>query len=222
MGVLGGMGPAATVDFMARMLALTPAEKDQDHIHLLVDQDPTVPNRQDGLRGDGEDPGPHLAAMARRLEAAGCDLLVMPCNTAHAYQAHIEVATSIPFVSIIDATLDAAGTGACVGIMATTGCVDSGVFQSALQARDMACVMPTGEEARAATALAFDIKRGRKGAAEKAAAVRLAGALHERGATLIVAACTEIPLVLEQADLDVPLLSSTDELAKRVIAMARQ
>ena len=112
-GVLGGMGPEATVDFMSKLISFTPGDDDQDHIRLLVDQNPTVPNRQDALLRGGISPGPVLADMARGLEAGGCAFLVMPCNTAHAFQDDIKAAVDIPFVSIIDATLDAAKDAKC-------------------------------------------------------------------------------------------------------------
>ena len=128
-GVLGGMGPEATVDFMSKVISLTPGEDDQDHVRLLVDQNPHVPNRQEALLRGGESPGPVLADMARRLEAGGCDFLVMPCNTAHAFQEDIRSAVNIPFVSIVDATLDAVRDANCVGIMATTACVQANVYQ---------------------------------------------------------------------------------------------
>ena len=80
------MGPEATVDFMAEILAATPATEDQDHLRLLVDQNPQLPSRQLALAGAGESPGPQLAAMAQGLERGGADFLVMPCNTAHAYR----------------------------------------------------------------------------------------------------------------------------------------
>ncbi|MEJ2289679.1 MAG: aspartate/glutamate racemase family protein, partial [Deinococcales bacterium] len=79
-GVLGGLGPEATLDFFAKVLARTPARTDQDHLHLLIDNDPGVPNRNDAVAGRGPSPGPRLATMARRLEAAGADFLVMVCN----------------------------------------------------------------------------------------------------------------------------------------------
>ncbi len=81
-GVLGGMGPDATVDFMAKVIALTPATKDQDHIRMIIDHNPKVPNRQTAILDNGEDPGPDLAATATRLDTAGADFLVIPCNTA--------------------------------------------------------------------------------------------------------------------------------------------
>ena len=82
-GVLGGMGPEATVDFAATVIAMTPAKSDQDHVHMIIDNDPSIPPRQDAILRAGADPGPAMAAMAKRLQDAGADFLVMPCNTAH-------------------------------------------------------------------------------------------------------------------------------------------
>ena len=84
-GVMGGMGPDATVDFMAKVIALNPSGRDQDHVHMIVDQDPTVPNRRDAIEGDRTAVTDHLAQMAVRLERAGADFLVMVCNTAHVF-----------------------------------------------------------------------------------------------------------------------------------------
>ena len=220
-GVLGGMGPEATVDFMSKVIALTPGDDDQDHVRLLVDQNPQVPNRQEALLRGGVSPGPVLADMARGLEAGGCDFLVMPCNTAHAFQDDIRSAVSIPFISIVDATLDAAPDANCVGIIATTACVQADVYQPALESRGMRFVLPSDADVEELTRLSFEIKSGNKGDEIKAAVRGFALALVDQGADAIVSGCTEFPLVLGAGDLDVPLLSSTDELAKRTIALAR-
>jgi aspartate racemase len=144
-GVLGGMGPEATVDFMAKVIALTPADKDQDHIQMLVDHNPTVPNRQAAILGEGEDPGPVLADMARRLESAGADFLVIPCNTAYGFRDSVENAVDIPLVSIIDVTIDAVGELApgarSVGLLATDGCLQASVYQNAMKANDLVPVL---------------------------------------------------------------------------------
>ena len=220
-GVLGGMGPEATVHFMSRVIALTPGDSDQDHLRMLVDQNPAVPDRQDALLRDGESPGPVLAEMAERLAADGCDFLVMPCNTAHAYEGDIISAVSIPFISIIDATLDAAIDANNVGVMATTGLIRANVYQSALKARGRECLLPGDEDIDELTRLAFEIKSGNKSVEVKAGVTRIANALIARGADVIVLGCTEFPLVLAQGDINVPLLSSTDELAKLTVALAR-
>jgi len=219
-GVLGGMGPEATVDFMSKLISFTPGDDDQDHIRLLVDQNPTVPNRQDALLRGGISPGPVLADMARGLEAGGCDFLVMPCNTAHAFQDDIRAAVDIPFVSIIDATLDAAKDAKCVGIMATTGCIRAAIYQPVLESRGMDYVLPSDAEVDELTQLSFEIKSGNKSDKIRTDMRRLAEALIERGADLIVSGCTEFPLVLAADDLAVPLLSSTDELVRKTIAIA--
>jgi len=220
-GVLGGMGPDATVDFMSKVIAATSAEKDQDHLRMLVDNNPHVPNRQEALLGDGEDPGPALAAMARGLETAGAEFLVMPCNTAHAFSDAIIEAVDIPLVSIIDVTVDACAGAKTVGVLATDGCVASGVFQDALASRGLRSVLPDAREMQELMRLITRIKAGDRGSDVGAGMRALAAALVARGADAIIAGCTEIPLVLTPATLDVPLVSSTDALAEATVAIAR-
>lgn len=219
-GVLGGMGPDATADFMSRVIRATPAEKDQDHLRMLVDNNPHVPNRQEALLRGGEDPGPTLAAMARGLEAAGADFLVMPCNTAHAFVHAITEAVDIPLVSIIDATVGACGDAGMIGVLATDGCIASGVFQEALADRGRVAVLPDDVEMDALMSLIRRIKAGDTDADIVAGMRAIAEALAVRGAEVIVAGCTEIPLVLDQGMLDVPLVSSTDALARATVAFA--
>lgn len=216
-GVLGGMGPDATADFMSRVIRATPADKDQDHLRMLVDNNPHVPNRQEALLRGGADPGPALASMARGLAAAGADFLVMPCNTAHAFAGAITAAVDIPLVSIIDVTVEACGDAAAIGVLATDGCLSSGVFQEALAGR---AVLPGDAETRALMRLITNIKAGETGPEIAAGMRALAEALVARGAEVIIAGCTEIPLVLDASMLDVPLVSSTDALASATVAKA--
>ncbi len=220
-GVLGGMGPDATVDFMSKVILATPAAKDQDHLRMLVDSNPHVPNRQEALLRDGENPGPVLAAMARGLEAAGADFLVMPCNTAHAFKDAIVAAVDIPLVSIIDVTVDACAGATAVGVLATDGCIASHVFQDALAARDKDIVLPDDAELQELMHLITRVKAGDQGADVAAGMRRIAEALIARGADAIIAGCTEIPLVLKPEALDTPLVSSTDVLAAATVATAR-
>ncbi|MBT8099855.1 MAG: amino acid racemase [Gammaproteobacteria bacterium] len=219
-GVLGGMGPEATIDFMAEVLAATPATEDQDHLRLLVDQNPQLPSRQLALAGAGESPGPQLAAMAQGLEQGGADFLVMPCNTAHAYRDDIVAATSIPLVSIIDETVAECGGLASIGLLATVGCLNAGVFQAAFAATGQSLILPTAGELEEFTRLVAAIKIGNRTDELRMAMQRLADALVGRGAQAIVAGCTEIPLVLDESMLDVPLISSTAALAKSTVAIA--
>ncbi len=224
-GVLGGMGPEATVDFLAKVIALTPADKDQDHVHMLVDHNPKVPNRQFAILADGEDPRPALAVMAQGLQEAGADFLVVPCNTAHVFQSAITTATTIPLISIIDVTIEAIsvqcpGAGK-VGVLATDGCLRAGIYQDALADAGYEAILPSDVELQELMQLLNGIKGGVQGDEVTAAMRQLANALEARGAQAIVAGCTEIPLVLEATMLSVPLISSTDVLAQKTVQLAR-
>ena len=222
-GVLGGMGPEATVDFMAKVIALTAGDKDQDHIPMLVDHNPAVPNRQDAILGDGEDPGPAMAAMARRLEAAGADFLVIPCNTAYVFQQSIIDAVDIPLVSIIDETIaELPDNCGAVGLLATDGCLKAGVYQRGLAERGFEAIEPTGEDMDELMRTVYAIKAGDTGPAVAESMRLLANTLVAQGASAIIAGCTEIPLVLNESMLDVPLLCSTDILAARTVQLATE
>lgn len=215
------MGPDATVDFMTKVIALTPADKDQDHIHMLVDHNPAVPNRQAAILGDGEDPGPALAAMAKRLEDAGADFLVIPCNTAYVFEQSIIDAVSIPLISIIDETIAALPQDCSVaGLLATDGCLRAGVYQRALKSQDIGSVELGEEDMQELMNLVDAIKAGDMGAAIADTMRVLAEVLVSQGADAVVAGCTEIPLVLDNSTLDVPLISSTDVLAQRTVQLA--
>ena len=221
-GVLGGMGPDATVDFMAKVIALTRADRDQGHIHMLVDHNPTVPNRQAAILGDGEDPGPALAAMAQRLQDAGADFLVMPCNTAYVFEQSIVSAVNIPLVSIIEETI-AALPEKCsrAGLLATDGCLQAGIYQRSLRSNDIEPIEPSGDDLTELMNLIHAIKAGDTSAAIADTMRTLARELVEQGADAVIAGCTEIPLVLEDSMLDVPLISSTDVLAQKTVQLAK-
>ena len=223
-GVLGGMGPEATVDFMAKVIALTDADRDQDHVRMLVDHNPHVPNRQDAILADGEDPGPALAEMAARLEAGGADFLVIPCNTAYVYEDAILAATHIPLISIIGVSIAAVQERAPgvdrIGVLATDGCLKSGIFQAGLEDAGLAAVLPSTDELEELMTLIEAIKGGRHNDGTARAMAALAQALVSRGAGAIIAGCTEIPLVLDESAVSVPLISSTDALAEITVKLA--
>ncbi len=223
-GVIGGMGPDATVDFMSRVLAATPASKDQDHVRMVIEHNPRIPSRQMAMRGAGENPGPVIAAMAARLESAGADFLVMPCNIAHAWQGDILAATTIPFVSIIDESVKSAlcrsGEQSAVGLMTTPGCFTAGLYQQALADADRAVIAQTPDELAETMRLVEKIKAGDRSQDVAKGLRDLADRLIGRGAKILIAACTEFPLVLNESMFDVTLISSTDVLAKKTVALA--
>lgn len=222
-GVIGGMGPAATLEFQARLLAATPAARDQDHLRVLVDCNPKIPDRNTAIVGDGPSPGPVLAEMARGLERAGADFLVMPCNTAHAFVGDIRAAVAIPLLSLIDETADVAARAAPsgkVGVLTVDGARAAGLYEAALSRRGMMPLLLEADDQRRFMARIHAIKAGDTGAAVRAEMAGLARVLTAGGARAVIAACTELSLVLEPGDLDAPLIDSTAVLVARTLDYA--
>lgn len=223
-GVIGGMGPDATIDFMSRVIDKTPASCDQDHVRMLVEHNPRIPSRQLATQEAGENPGPAIAEMAARLEASGADFIVMPCNAAHAWQEDVVAATKIPFVSIIDVSVSKAlqqiPDDGAVGILTTPACFAAGLYQQALAKAKREAVLQSPEELSEALSFIDRIKAGDKSEPVVTGLKELAEKLVSRGAKAIIAACTELPLVLDQSMFTIPLISSTDVLAERTVMLA--
>jgi aspartate racemase len=160
--------------------------------------------------------------MAVGLERAGADFLVMVCNTAHAYAAEIEAAVSIPFVSIVEVTVEAlAPTGARrVGVMAAAGCLQAGLYQRALLRGGYEPLVWNDDELDSFMAAVYRIKAGQRGPALEQTMLELADSLASRGAEALIAGCTEIPLILDGRQAPVPMLASTDILVSRTIELA--
>jgi aspartate racemase len=224
-GVLGGMGPAATLDFMAKVLAADNAPREQDKIRLIVDCNPSVLDRNAATRGQGPSPGPALAGMARGLVAAGADFLVIACNTAHAWVADIAAATQVPVLSMIEAACDAIAVdhpkADRIGLLAGQGCLDAGLYQDAFAARGWRPVIPPPNLQTDFMTALYAVKSGSLGEAQKAAFIACGAATWAAGAQIVVAGCTEVPLLLTAADLPVALVDPTDILARRTVEFAR-
>ena len=221
---MGGMGPEATVDFMAKVIAMSDSGRDQDHVRMVVDNDPQVPNRQVAIRTGNNDVTPHLAAMAEGLEAAGADFIVMVCNTAHVFMDRALDNVSVPFISIIDESVAEVErqvpNASVIGVMATDGCLNTDIYQDAIEAAGKTAIVPKDDDIAELMRLITAIKAGDKGddIAEGMAAV--AQKLVDRGAEAIIGGCTEIPIVFEGEDFAVPVISSTNVLAERTLALA--
>jgi aspartate racemase len=221
-GVIGGLGPLATLDFFERVLRRTRAVREQDHLRLIIDNDPKIPDRNAHMRGDGPSPGPALASCARGLEAAGADFIVMACNTAHAWEADIRAAISVPFLSIIKETTNAVAElrPEAVGVMAVDACLSAGLYQEALKTAGLKCLLLNADSQKTFMELIYRIKSGDSGETVKRSMVTLARKLEAQGAEVIIAGCTEIPIVLTADDIEGELISSTDVLVERTIVFA--
>ena len=215
-GVLGGMGPLATLDFFSKVLAATAAKTDADHVPLLIQSDPRIAPRPAAILSGGRSPLPELLAGRDRLIAAGATALAMPCNTAHFWYADLLQGCSVPFLSIVDASIKElallADTGAPIGIIATRGTLAARAGYTPLLPDDTlleTLVLPGIERVKAGDTL------GGGHLIEQAVQ-----ALLTRGARAVILACTETPLALDvlQSPLRGQCVDSTAALARCCVA----
>lgn len=216
LGVIGGMGPAATVAFLERVQALTPAQGDADHIRVVMDLNPQVPDRNT-RPGEAE---VVLGQMAEGLAAAGAEVIAMPCNTAHAQADGIRAACEakgLRFIDMIAATADAAvASGAKrIGVLATPG--GERLYTDALSVRGVEAVLLDGANREAFMARVYGVKRGDVGEAARAGMLRLAQVLAEAGAQALIAGCTEVPLLLKAGTAPVRVTDSAEVLAQACV-----
>jgi len=218
-GVLGGMGPEATILLQQRVLATVNAQDDADHLPLLIDMNPQVPSRIAHLiEGTGEDPTPVLAAMAQRLERAGATALAMPCNTAHHYASAITAAVSIPFLNMVALSVDrAAGllpAGASVGILASPAVRMAGVFDAELDRAELTALWPANA-GRMLAAIRLIKAQGVTPQAQQTLS-EAATELTDQGAGLLCVACSEFSLLAPALTASVPILDTIDVLAEAI------
>lgn len=223
-GVLGGMGPDATVAFMQRVIDATPAQDDIDHVHMLVDNNPKVPSRIKALiDGDGESPGPAIADMARRLEKAGAHFLVMPCNTAHFYWKDAQDAVNIPVWNIVERTLDTIAQrlpGACVGMLCSPALRKIGLYEGFAEKRGLSLAYPKDENAVLEVIRA--VKRGQGNHLDNLKAFSGAATnLCEQQSDVLVLACTELSVIAGGLEVAIPVVDTLQVLADDVVAAAR-
>jgi len=224
-GLIGGMGPEATVDLMRRVIRATPAEDDADHIHMIVDNNPRVPSRIRALiEGDGESPAPCLREMARRLETHGAHFLAIPCNTAHAYFDEIAAAVSIPVLHMIRLTAEAV-TADCpglrfVGVLASSAVIVTGLYEKAFQRAGVEVLYPRGSLQDRIMQAIRQIKAGRLGRAGEETLLEAARDLDGQGAEAIVVACTELSLAAGFLDGRGRVYDAAQVLAEAIVRAA--
>lgn len=232
-GVVGGVGPAATVDFMQKLVRGTPATRDQEHIKLLVEQNPQIPDRTENLLGDGPDPTVSLYATCKKLEAGDVDIIAIPCNTAHAFVERIQPYLKVPIVNMLTVSVEYLRAAFPelreVGLLATTGTVMSGVYRKALEAKGLRQVVP-GDAQQVRVMNAIYGKRGVKAGFSAGECIddvmAAVDELSERGVEVIILGCTELPLLLPMGEVRsgsggvVRLVDPTDILARHCVAYA--
>ena len=220
-GIIGGMGPAATGETFRRIVAATPAQRDQDHLHVIVDSDPLIPDRTAALLHGGADPRPRLVAAARRLEASGAQMLCMPCNTAHAYHTEIQAAVSVPLVDMVLETARMANRlGPRHGLLATAGTVLTGVFHERFRAVGGSLMTPDQPGQEAVTRAIAIVKAGGDLGAAADLCRTSSAQLLEQGASHLVLGCTELSLLATRLSESGPVIDALDVMVNSVVRAA--
>jgi len=226
-GIVGGMGPEATLDLYAQILRATPAQKDQDHLRVIIDSNPKVPDRTAAMIGDGEDPVPTMAISCRAVQRAGADFIVIPCISAHFFLEELQQHSSLPILSAFDAVADTIvshdGEIKTAGLLATSGTIRGGRFAGRLGDYGIATLVPDADNQKAVMEAIYRIKGSQDPGVRaqcRANLIAAANQVVEGGAQGIIAGCTEIPLALNQEDLPVPFFNSLEILAAAAVDTA--
>lgn len=219
-GIIGGMGPLATADLFRKIVENTPAVKDQDHIHVIIDNNTDIPDRTAALLNGGEDPLPQMLKSGKTLQNAGADALIMPCNTAHAFYDALCAELSVPVLNMISLTCDSIRKQGMkkVGLLATTGTIRTGVYRK--YAGDLELVLPDEKQQEDVMQFIYSgVKAGDRDF-DAVPFLEAAKSLLEKGAETIILGCTELPVGKEMYGLEFPSVDPTLELAKGAIRFA--
>jgi aspartate racemase len=226
-GILGGMGPEATLDCFAKIIKRTPAKIDQDHLRVIIDSNPKVPDRPAAIMGAGESPVPAMVKGCRCLQLAGADFIIIPCVAAHFFLEEVRQQVRLPILSIFDAVTETIVYEypkiRAVGLLAINATISSGLFQKRLAAENIKTVVPDETDQSRVMAAVAEIKKTqptRSRAQITSDLIATAEGLISNGARGIVAGCTEIPLALKQAHLSVPYFDALTILARAAIREA--
>ncbi|MCP3870715.1 MAG: amino acid racemase [Gammaproteobacteria bacterium] len=221
-GILGGMGPEATVDLMQRVINATPAEDDVDHIRMLVDNNPKVPSRIKALiDGTGVSPAPCLIEMAHGLEKQGADFLVIPCNTAHHYYSEVAAAVEIPILNLIELT-----SNHCkqmqpnlkrAGLMASSALQQIHLYESWFEKQNVQVLYPQQPDQQVVMDLIRAIKAKRQTREQILAYNRIAVDLQTQGVECLVVACTELSVIGDRLRTSLPVYDASELLAQAIV-----
>jgi len=225
-GVIGGLGPEATVDLMRRVIEATPAKDDADHIRMIVDNNPKIPSRIKALiEGTGESPAPLMAEMARKLAAFGADFLVIPCNTAHFYYDDICAAVDIPILNMVDLTVENVLQEnpfiQTAGLLASEAVLRTRLYQRRFDERGVKQIRPSSElQTRIMTSIR-KIKVGKYQEEDKRVLQIAAEELMSRKAEVLIVACTELSIISDSIDVEVPIYDASQVLAEGIVRVVK-
>ena len=220
-GILGGMGPLATADLLRKIVLLTKAEKDGDHIRIYIDDNPNIPDRTAAILSGGESPLPQMRDSLGKLALCGADCIIMPCNTAHYFLPQLQAKTETPFLSMLAATAKTCAAkfpGKTAAVLGTKGTLATGLYDRALEGEGVAFILPDEAERDTLMHLIYDVVKASKPLApEQGTWEALLNGLRARGADYFILGCTELPIVADSLPVEGPFVDPTAELAKAAI-----
>ena len=218
-GILGGMGPAATADLFTKIINSTDASCDQEHLHVIIDSNTNIPDRTEALIHGGADPTEQMTQSARRLVEAGAELIVMPCNTAHGFYDAVCASVPVPVLHMIKLTAQELMRHEITraGLLATDGTVQSGIYESCFAGSGIELITPSPEAQAAVMDLTYNgVKAGRRDF-DTSGFEKAVRELFDNGAQTLILGCTELPIVADTLPEDGPFIDPTAELAKAAI-----
>ncbi len=218
-GIIGGMGPLATCDLFRKIIEQTDANCDQEHIRVLIDNNTNIPDRSASILGRGEDPVEQMVLSARGLCAMGADVLIMPCNTAHYFHSQIANAVEIPLLHMIDETAKVVHNMGIrhVGLLATDGTIQSGVYARAFAEREIQMSVPSEENQKAVMEMIYDGVKAGNYSLDTSHFCRTMDELLDSGAQTLILGCTELPIAFQMFGFDRPSVDPTKILAAAAI-----
>ena len=224
-GILGGMGPYATADLFGKILELTPAKNDWEHLRVIIDNNPKIPSRTRAILYNEESPVSMMIETARNLQKAGADFIIITCNSAHVFLPEVLPHVEIPILNMITQTVDyitkESPNITAAGLLAAKIVVDAGLYQARLKAVSIKTITPTEDQQPIVREVIEDVKLNRNSEGVKSKLAGLIGALTAKGAQAVIAGCTEISIVAKDLAVNVPIFDSNEILAKAAVKMAR-
>jgi len=223
-GILGGMGPEATLDLYRHILSLTPARRDQDHIRVLIYSNPKIPDRTKAIAAKGESPLPTLIESAKLLEMGGAGIIAVPCNTAHYYLPQVQQEVSIPILDMIEETClklrEILPQAKTVGLIAAYGTVHCGVYDQHLARAGIKLLIPDDTDQKRIRAAIAQVKAGLQNRSTQETFHSIGTRLVVSGAEAVILGCTEVPLAFRPDEVNYPTVNPTRILAKAAVDWA--
>jgi len=219
LGIIGGMGPLATVDLMEKIVLSTQAAADQEHIHILVDNNTNIPDRTACIMGSGPSPVPELVKSAERLTREGADVLIMGCNTAHYFLPQMRPHLTVPVVNMIEETAKYCQEKGlhCVGLLASAGTYGSHIYEKAFGQSGVTLINPKKDEEEFVHEIIYQGVKANNPDYDTKAFRAVLTAMKGRGAEAFIMGCTEIPLAMKIYHIDEPCIDATQILAEKAI-----